>query len=144
MAPKDRIVCDFRLIAAILALLTSSCTFSKDMSGKFPVFPDAEYIDVFKLDAIPEQKLCTIEGTKNSKEFIASLAKRYPENWREPSPVTLAPSHRMVAGATEILILKQGIAVLVARGGNKKVLVHDFSRGEAEELVRMACKDARK
>jgi hypothetical protein len=111
MASKTCIVHASKVVAAIIVLLTSSCTFSKSMSGQFPVFPGAAYIDVFKLDAIPEQKLCTIEGSKNSQGFIASLAKRYPENWRRPSHVAFAPSYRMMAGATEILILKQGIVI---------------------------------
>jgi hypothetical protein len=110
------------------------------MNGKFPVFPAAARMDVFALDSIPERKLCSIEGSKNTEEFIAVLSRRYPERWHRPAPVSLAPSYRILVGTTEILILKLGIAIATTTGGGgKEVFVHDLRPGEAEELVRTAC-----
>ncbi len=142
MSIKDRILCVSTTLVAVIALIASGCTFSKDMSGKFPTFPVVAPIDVFKLDAIPEQKLCAISGSKNSREFIDMLSKRYPDGWRKSPHVSLAASYRMKTGATEILILKQGLAISTTKGGNEKsVVVHDLDLNEAEALVRMACED---
>lgn len=132
-----------RFAVAILALAVSGCTFPNDMNRKFPDFAVTEQMDVFALDVIPERKICSIEGSNNSKEFIAVLSKRYPHSWHRPARVSLAPSYRIVAGTTEILILKLGIAVSTKTGSRKEMLVHDLRPGEAEEIMRAACKNAK-
>lgn len=143
MATEGYLPHTIKVAAAFLVLMTTGCTSSKDMNGKFPIFPVVAPINIFKLDLIPEQRLCTIEGLKNSKEFITMFSERYPEGWHKASYVSLAPSYRIVTGTTEILILKEGIAILTTGGENKKrVSVHDFSLGEAETLVSIACESA--
>lgn len=134
----------FKVIVAIFAFSASGCTFPRDINGKFPVFPAAARMDVFALDAIPERKLCSIEGQKNIEEFIAILSGRYPESWHRPAPVSFAPSYRILVGTTEILVLKLGIAIAATTGGSgTEVFVHDLKPGEAEELVRAACKSTK-
>jgi hypothetical protein len=113
------------------------------MDGKFPSVPLASQIDVFALDAIPERRLCSIEGQKNAEEFISALSQRYPDRWHEPKPVSLAPSYRILIGPTEILVLKLGIAISTnATGSGKEIVVHHLKLGEAEDIVRAACKSA--
>ena len=137
----SRTVCLASVVAATFAFSVSGCTFARDMNGKFPVLPSAAQIDVFALDAIPEQKLCSIEGKKNAEEFIAGLSRRYPERWHKPKPVSLAPSYRILIGPTEILVLKVGIAISTSTtGSGKEIVVHDLKLGEAEDIVRAACK----
>lgn len=145
MASKGCIIIVSKALIAVIAFTTSGCTLSKEMNGKFPLFPVVAPIDVFKLGTIPAQKICTISESKSSKEFVVMLSKRYPEGWRKSSHVSLAPSYRILTGTTEILVLKQGIAISVAKGEKERyVVVHGSNEDEAEALVSIACEVARK
>lgn len=127
--------------SAVFLVLVAGCAFSRDMNAKFPVFPMAAKVDVFLLKATPEQKLCSIESPVEVKEFITYISSRYPDNWRRPSGVSLAPSYRVLIGTTEILILKSGMAISIATaGGERRVLVHSLNPGEAEDLILAVCK----
>ena len=137
----------YRFLAAsfaaslVIPMLSACKETGEGMQDRFPVFPIVTPITVFKLDVVPAQKLCAIEESKRAVEFVSALSSRYPNEWRAATPfVSLAPSHRVVIGTTELLLLKTGIAISVSDEQKRvHVVVHQLGHGEADELLKLAC-----
>lgn len=129
-----------KVMLFMTVLLTCGCTSPSNLSDRFPVFAVVSPIDVYKLNSIPEKKLCTMSDPEVSKVFIAMLLDKYSKGWRKAPHVSLAPSYRIVSGNTEILLLKRGIVISTTNSENKEiVMVHDLHEGEVEVLVNAAC-----
>ncbi|WP_414494778.1 hypothetical protein [Stenotrophomonas maltophilia] len=131
----------YMLMAVGAIAIASGCTSSTESNEKFPEFPVAESIKVYRLDSMPAKCICATADSGKSRELISMLSRQYPAGWRSAKKVSLAPLYRIVAGDTEILVLRHGLAISMAGTSYRKpsVVVRELKTGEADSIPGIAC-----